>query len=70
MRDAPSLPYEEASGMIAYLMETYGRDTVFGNWNLDPDRMDTVFGKTYSEIYREWAAWNEEQCKLLGIVIP
>ena len=64
------LTYEEASGMIAYLVETYGRDTVFGNWNLDPDRMDTVFGKTYSEIYREWAAWNEEQCKLLGIVIP
>ncbi len=64
------LAYEEASGMVAYLVETYGKDTVFGNWNLDPDRMDTVFGKTFPELYREWSAWNEEQCRLLGIVIP
>ena len=64
------LTYEEASGMVAYLVETYGRDTVLGNWNLDPDHMDTVFGKTYPELYRKWAAWNEEQCRQLGITIP
>lgn len=67
---AEDLSYEEASGMVAYLVETYGKDTVFGNWDLDPDRMDTVFGKAYPELYREWAAWNEEQCRLLGITIP
>lgn len=64
------LTYEEASGMVAYLVETYGKGTVFGNWALDPDRMDTVFGKTFPELYREWSAWNEEQCKQLGITIP
>ena len=64
------LYFYEAAGMIAYLVETYGRDTVFGNWSLDPDRMDTVYGKTFSELYRDWAAWNEEQCKLSGIAIP
>ena len=64
------LTYEEASGMVAYLVETYGKGTVFGNWDLDPDRMDTVFGKTFPELYREWSAWNEEQCKQLGITIP
>ena len=64
------LNYEEASGMVAYLVETYGKDAVLGNWNLDPDRMDTVYGKTFSELYREWAAWNEEQCKQLGITVP
>ena len=64
------LYFYEAAGMAAYLVETYGKDTVFGNWDLDPDRMDTVYGKTFSELYRDWAAWNEEQCKLSGIIIP
>ena len=56
--------------MVAYLVETYGKDTVFRNWNLDPDLMDTVFGKTFPELYRDWSVWNEEQCRLLGIIIP
>ena len=60
----------EAAGMIAYLVDEYGKDIVFGNWDLDPDSMDTVYGKTFSELYRDWAVWNEEQCKLLGIMIP
>jgi len=64
------LYFYEAAGMVAYLMETCGRDTVFGNWDLDPDCMDTVYGKSFPELYRDWAAWNEEQCKLSGIVIP
>ncbi len=64
------LYFYEAAGMIAYLAENYGKDTVFGNWHLDPDSMDTVYGKTFSELYRDWAAWNEEQCKLSGIMIP
>ena len=64
------LTYEEASGMVAYLVATYGKDTVLGNWDLDPEHMDTVYGKTFSELYREWADWNEAQCKLLGITVP
>lgn len=59
----------EASGMIAYLVDEYGEDIVFGNWDLDPDNMDMVYGKTFSELYRDWAAWSEEQCKLLGIML-
>ena len=50
--------------------EKYGKDIVFGNWDLDPDNLDTVYGKTFSELYRDWAAWNEEQCRLLGIMLP
>ncbi len=62
--------FYEAAGMVAYLVETYGKDTVFGNWDLDPDSLDTVYGKSFSELYRDWSAWNEEQCKLAGIMIP
>ena len=64
------LYFYEAADMIAYLVETYGRDTVFGNWNLDPDRMETVYGKTFPELYHDWTVWNDEQCNLSGIVIP
>ena len=53
--------------MIAYLVETYGRDTVFANWNTDPNAMETVFQKPFSELYGEWAEWNEEQCRIMGI---
>ena len=28
------ISYEEASGLLAYLVETYGRETAFGNWTL------------------------------------
>lgn len=62
-----SLP--EASGMIAYLVETCGRDTVFANWNVDPNAMETVFGKTFPELYREWAEWNAEKCGEMGIAL-
>ncbi len=62
--------FYEAAGITAYLAETYGRETVFGNWDTDPDRMETVYGKTFPELYRDWAVWNEAQCALSGIVIP
>ena len=68
--DPQELTFYEASGMVAYLLETYGTDTVFGNWDLDPDRMETVYGKTFRELYQDWAVWNEEQCRLSGIIIP
>lgn len=60
----------EASGMIAYLVDAYGRETVFKNWDSDPDAMEKVFQKPFSELYREWAEWNAEQCVKMGIQIP
>ena len=68
--DPQDLTFYEASGIVAYLLDAYGKDTVFTNWDLDLDHMETVYGKTFPELYREWAAWNEEQCKLSGIIIP
>lgn len=57
----------EASGLIAYLVDTYGKGIVFSNWNVDPDAMVMVFGKPFSELYREWAEWNIEQCRIMGM---
>ena len=64
------ISFEEAAGIMAYLVDTYGKETVFGNWTADPKHLETVFGKTFKELYSEWAAWNEEQCLQAGIVIP
>ena len=64
------ISYYEAAGIMAYLVDTYGRETVFGSWTADPKHLETVFGKTFRELYSEWAAWNEEQCLQAGIVIP
>ena len=57
----------EASGLIAYLVDAYGKGIVFSNWNVDPDAMAMVFGKPFSELYREWAEWNIEQCRIMGM---
>ena len=57
----------EASGMIEYFVKTFGKEIVFGNWNTDPNAMETVFGKPFAELYREWAEWNAEQCGPMGI---
>ena len=64
------LMFYEAAGMLAYLTDSFGKDTVFGHWDLDPDKMDTVYGKPFSELYKDWVKWNGEQCRLAGIVIP
>ena len=64
------ISFEEAAGLMAYLVDTYGRETVFGNWTADPKHLETVFGKTFRELYSDWAAWNEEKCVQAGIIIP
>ena len=64
------ISYYEAAGIMAYLVDTYGRETVFGSWTADPKHLETVFGKTFKELYNEWAAWNEEQCVQEGIIVP
>ncbi|MBR3179525.1 MAG: hypothetical protein IKF49_08480 [Clostridia bacterium] len=67
--NAEDLSFCEAASMYAYLIETYGKETVYKNWNMDTEHMETVYGKAFPDIYREWAVWNAEQCKLLGINI-
>ena len=64
------ISFEEAAGIMAYLVDTYGKETVFGNWTADPKHLETVFGKTFRELYADWAAWNEEQCIQEGIIVP
>ena len=60
------LSYGEAAGMTAYLIETYGREMVYANCN-DINRLETVFGKSFLELYDEWGKWNIKKCEEAGI---
>lgn len=68
--EAHELSYFEACGMIAYLVETYGKDLVFTHWNIrpTPSRMEQAFGKTFVTLYHEWVDWDNAQLKMLGMV--
>lgn len=65
-----TLSYYETGSMMAYLVETYGEEAVFPYWGLDPYDMKAVFGKDFTELYWEWAAWNTRRCAELGLTIP
>ena len=62
------LTYAEAAGMIAYLIETYGKDTVYANCR-DTNGLEAVYGKTFLELYNEWGEWNIRKCEEAGIDI-
>lgn len=57
----------EAACIMAYLVETFSRDTVFQNWGMEPDDIETVYGEPFSSLYQKWSAWNHERCAALGM---
>lgn len=66
--NADNISCEELGSLFAYLVETYGRETVFDHWDGDVADLKEVLGKDFTELYWDWAAWNTEQCEALGIV--
>ena len=53
--------------ILAYLVETYGGELVFGHWDMEPRDMEEVYGKGFEELYRDWEVWNRAKCDELGI---
>lgn len=59
------LSYQEMASLTHYLIELYGRDTVYESYyNLES--FEKFIGKDFVELYDEWAEWNLEQCHELG----
>lgn len=54
------LTYEAGASMTEYLIEQYGMDAVF-NSCLSEEAIEKLCGKSFSEIYEDWGAWNEER---------
>ena len=53
--------------MIAYMIETYGKDAVFSQWDGNGD-FATLYGDPH-EVYESAMAWGEEKLMEKGIDI-
>lgn len=59
----------EATSIMAWLIETYGRDTVLKNLSTAPEDFEAVYGLPFSEAYQKWSVWNMEKCSELGLSV-
>ncbi len=67
--DVWNVSHFEAASLMAWLIETYGRDTVLQNLSTAPEDFETVYGLPFSEAYRQWSAWNLEKCEELSLSV-
>ncbi len=66
---AENITHEEAACILAYLVETCSRGTVFSHLNMDPADMDKVFGETFADIYVHWKEWNSKLFNESGMIL-
>jgi len=66
---AENISHEEAACILAYLVETYSRETVFSHLNMNPADMEEVFGETFAEIYEHWKEWNSKHFNESGMIL-
>ncbi len=66
---AENISHEEAACILAYLVETYSRDTVFSHLDMDPADMENVFGESFAEIYGHWKEWNTKYFMGSGMIM-
>ncbi|MGX8692394.1 MAG: hypothetical protein ACSW8E_01385 [Clostridia bacterium] len=59
--------HAESACILAYLIETYGRDTVLQNLSTPPEDFEAVYGLPFTEAYQKWMAWNTQKCAELGL---
>ena len=65
--DVWNVSHFEAASLMAWLAETYGRDTVLQNLGTAPEDFEAVYGLPFTEAYQKWTAWNLEKCAELGL---
>lgn len=65
--DVWTVSHFEATCLTAWLIETYGRDTVLRNLSTAPEDFEAVYGLPFTEAYQKWMAWNLEKCAELGL---
>ena len=65
---AETISHEEAACILAYLVETCSRETVFSHLNMLPEEMEQVYGEPFEDIYRHWKEWNTETFNKSGMI--
>lgn len=64
-----NISYYELGGMFAYMVDTYGADAVFGNWDKELTDLPELFGNDFTGLYWDWLDWNRAQRESLGIAM-
>ena len=67
--DVWTVSHFEAASIVAWLVETYGRDTVLSNLSAPPEDFEAVYGLPFAEAYQQWVVWNLEKCGELGLSV-
>ncbi|MBQ5515137.1 MAG: hypothetical protein IIT84_05580, partial [Oscillospiraceae bacterium] len=62
-----SASYFEAATFMDYLVENYGKDTVFTHLDTRQEDFENVYGKDFETLFLEWAQYDLELCEALGI---
>lgn len=62
-----SVSYFEAASFLEYLVENYGKDTVFSHLDAQQEDFESVYGKDFGTLFLEWAQYDLELCETLGI---
>ena len=62
-----SASYFEAATFMDYLVENYGKDTVFAHLDTRQEDFESVYGKDFETLFLEWAQYDLELCEALGI---
>ena len=62
-----ALSYYEAACMMDWLIENYGRETVFGHWTVSEAEMQDVYGRSFAELYADWRQHNSALCAAYGL---
>ena len=62
-----NMSYYEAACILEYLLEHYGRETVFANLNCSLSHTEAVYGKSFEALCADWAEENAAICAEMGI---
>ena len=67
--DVWTVSHFEAASIMAWLIETYGRDAVLQNLSTAPEDFEAVYGLPFPEAYQKWFVWNLGKCTELGLSV-
>ena len=66
--DPWTISHFEAACIVAYLIETYSRQTVLSHMDVDPAELEQVYAEPFSDLYAHWFAWNTARSGELGLI--
>ena len=66
---AENISHEEAACIMAYLAESYSKETVLSHLSMDPAEMEQVFGEAFAAVYTHWKEWNTAYFNETGMIL-